>query len=204
MFIRNESFKHFIKFYPVTTVLLAVNLLVYLVFLITGTLRLAPEFAFHLFEFAAGSNNAILNSGSWWQLVTPIFLHISFGHILFNAFSLFIFGPALEIMLGKLRYAAAFLATGVIANIAALFLESAGFSHYGASGALFGLLGIYIYLVVFHRERIDRQDQTIIFVIVLISLISSFFGANIDVMGHLIGFLSGLVLAPLLFFGRLR
>ncbi|MET1248769.1 rhomboid family intramembrane serine protease [Sporolactobacillus sp. STCC-11] len=200
MFIRNEPFKLFLKLYPVTATILAINLLVYLMFVVTGTWQLAPEFAYHVFDFAAGSNDAILNNGAWWQLVTPIFLHITFSHILFNAFSLFIFGPALEMMLGKTRFATVFLATGVIANIAALFLEPAGFRHYGASGAIFGLLGIFIYLVIFQRERISRQDQTIIFVIVLVNLISSFIGADIDVMGHLIGFLSGLVLAPLLFY----
>lgn len=202
LFIRNEPLKLFLKLYPVTTIILAINLFVYLLFVITGTWQFAPEFAYHVFEFAAGSNDAILNNGAWWQLITPIFLHITFSHILFNAFSLFIFGPALETMLGKTRFATAFLATGVIANIAALFLEPAGFRHYGASGAIFGLLGIFIYLVIFQRDRISRQDQTIIFVIVLVNLISSFIGADIDVMGHLIGFLSGLVLAPLFFYKR--
>jgi len=202
LFIRNEPFKLFIKLYPITTIILAVDLFIYLLFLITGTWHVAPDFALRMFVFSAGSNDAILNQGAWWQLVTPIFLHIHFSHILFNAFSLFIFGPALEVMLGKWRYATAFLATGIIANIAALFLEPVGFSHYGASGALFGLLGIYIFLVIFKRESISRQDQTVVFVIVLISLISSFIGADIDVMGHLIGFLSGLILAPLFFFNR--
>lgn len=202
LFIRNEPLKLFLKLYPVTTIILAINLFVYLLFVITGTWQLAPEFAYHVFEFAAGSNDAIMNNGAWWQLITPIFLHITFSHFLFNAFSLFIFGPALETMLGKTRFATVFLATGVIANIAALFLEPAGFRHYGASGAIFGLLGIFIYLVIFQRDRISRQDQTIIFVIVLVNLISSFIGADIDVMGHLIGFLSGLVLAPLFFYKR--
>ncbi len=202
LFIRNESFKLFLKLYPITAILLGINVLLYLLFVLTGTWRLAPEFAFTIFNFAAGSNDAMLNGGAWWQLVTPIFLHITFSHILFNAFSLYIFGPALEQLIGKFRYLIAFISTGIIANIAALFLEPIGFVHYGASGALFGLLGIYIYLVVFRREFISRQDQTIIFVIVLVSLISSFFSANIDIIGHLIGFLAGLALAPLFFYKK--
>lgn len=203
LFIRNEPFKLFLKLYPVTSIILAVDLLIYLMFVVSGTWGLAPEFAFRAFEFAAGSNEAILN-GAWWQLITPIFLHINFSHILFNAFSILIFAPALEAMLGKTRFVTAFLGTGIIANIAALFLEPAGFRHYGASGALFGLLGIYIFLVIFRRDTISRQDQTIIFVIVLISLISSFISADVDVLGHLIGFLSGLVLAPLFFLNKTR
>ncbi|MCO7177152.1 rhomboid family intramembrane serine protease [Sporolactobacillus kofuensis] len=196
MFIRNESFNLFLKLYPITAIILGIDLLIYLLFIVTGTWSLAPYFALRMFDFAAGSNEAILN-GAWWQLITPIFLHITFSHILFNAFSILIFAPALETMLGKTRFIAAFLGTGIVANIAALFLEPAGFRHYGASGALFGLLGIYIFLVIFRRDQISRQDQTIIYVIVLISLISSFISADVDILGHLIGFLAGLVLAPL-------
>lgn len=200
MFIRNEPFKLFLRHYPVTSIILALNLIIFLILYMTGTWHLAPDFAFSVFQFMVGSNAAILD-GAWWQLITPVFLHISFSHILFNAFSIFIFAPALESMLGKVRFVAAFLGTGIIANIAALFLESPGFSHYGASGAVFGLFGVYLYIVVFRREFISQQDRTIIIVVLLLSLIGSFFYQNIDVVGHLTGFLSGLLLAPPLFTG---
>ncbi|GAY77054.1 hypothetical protein NBRC111894_2608 [Sporolactobacillus inulinus] len=68
MFIRNESFKLFLKLYPITAILLGINVLLYLLFVLTGTWRLAPEFAFTIFNFAAGSNDAILTAapgGNW-------------------------------------------------------------------------------------------------------------------------------------------
>ncbi|RYL87814.1 rhomboid family intramembrane serine protease [Sporolactobacillus sp. THM7-4] len=198
MFIRNESFKIFLRRYPVTSIILAVDILIYVVFFISG--RVAPFFAFHAFQYMAGVNTMILQ-GSWWQLVTPIFLHITFSHILFNAFSIFIFAPALETMLGRTKFMIAFLGTGIISNVAALFLEPPDFSHYGASAAVFGLMGFYLYLVVFRRHMVSQQDRTIIIVMLVISLLSSFAYPNIDIVGHLTGFLSGLLLAPLLFTG---
>lgn len=198
MFIRNEPFRFFLKHYPVTSLILAVNLLIFLVLYISGTWHVAPVFAYNVFQFMVGSNAMILQ-GAWWQLITPIFLHISFSHFLFNAFSIFLFAPALEALLGRLKFLLAFLGTGIIANIAVLFLESPGFSHNGASGAVFGLFGIYLYLVIFRKELIPRPDQTIIIVLLVLGLIGSFLYPNIDIKGHLTGFLAGLALAPLLF-----
>lgn len=198
MFIRNESFKSFLKHYPVTSLILAVDIAVYLVLLISGTWRIAPFFAYQVFQYSVGSNAAILQ-GSWWQLITPIFLHVTFSHILFNAFSILIFAPALEAMLGKGRFIIAFLGTGVISNVAALFLESSGFSHYGASAAVFGLMGVYLYLTIFRSYLVSSQDRIIIIVMLVIGLASSFVSPNIDVLGHFTGFLSGFLLAPVLF-----
>lgn len=201
MFIRNESFKQFLKDYPVTSGILAVNIIIFLMLYITGAWGLLPVFAYDVVRFMMASNSAIMQ-GAWWQLITAVFLHTTFAHILFNAFAILIFAPALEAMLGKWRFILAYLGAGVIANATALlpFIDSP--DRYGASGAIFGLFGIYIFLVVFRREWIPRQDQTIILVMVAISLIYSFIGTGIDIMGHLTGFLSGLILGPILFAGK--
>ncbi|RYL98476.1 rhomboid family intramembrane serine protease [Sporolactobacillus sp. THM7-7] len=196
MFIRNESFQSFLKHYPVTSAILAIDIFVYLFFLIVG--KIAPLFTYYAFQYMVGTNALILQ-GNWWQLGTPVFLHVTFSHILFNAFSLLILAPALEAMLGKGKFIAAFLGTGIISNVAALFLEPPSFSHYGASAAVFGLMGIYLYLAVFRQYLITQQDRTIIIVILIISMIGSFFYPNVDILGHFTGFLAGFALAPLLF-----
>lgn len=198
MFIRNEPFKVFLKHYPVTSLILAVDIAIYLMLLITGTWRIAPFFAYQFFQYTVGSNAAILQ-GAWWELITPVFLHVTFPHILFNAFSILIFAPALETMLGKWRFLTAFLGTGIASNVADLLLQSSGYSHYGASAAVFGLLGIYLYLIVFRGHLVSRPDRIIIIVMILVGMISSFADPNVDVLGHFSGFLSGFVLAPILF-----
>ncbi|WP_010632386.1 rhomboid family intramembrane serine protease [Sporolactobacillus vineae] len=199
MFIRTESFRQFLRHYPVTSAILAIDTLIFLFFFIAG--KVAPFLALNAFQFLVGSNQAIWN-GALWQLATPIFLHVTFQHFLFNAFSILIFAPALEAMLGKGRYLLAFLGTGIIANIAELFLQPAGFSHYGASAAVFGLFGIYLFLIVFRRAWVTSQDQTILIVTLALALVFSFIGTGIDIVGHLTGLLSGLALGPLLFSGK--
>ncbi|MFT8317765.1 MAG: rhomboid family intramembrane serine protease [Sporolactobacillus sp.] len=197
MFIRNEPFRFFIKLYPITAAILAINTAIYLLLFVCSIHGIAPEYAYKVFQLLIGSNAAI-QQGAWWQFITPIFLHVTFSHYLFNAFTIFIFAPALEGLLGKTRFIAAYLGTGVISNIFGFLLEPTGFSHYGASSAIFGLFGVYLFLIIFHRHLIPKQDQTIIIVFLVIDLISTFVYQNIDIMGHFTGFLAGLLLAPLL------
>ena len=83
----------------------------------------------------------------WLTLVTAVFLHGSYLHIIFNMLFLVVFGPAVERTLGSLRFTGFYLACGVLAGLAQIF--AAPGSHVpeiGASGAIAGVLGAYILL----------------------------------------------------------
>lgn len=73
-----------------------------------------------------------------WQLVTYMFLHADFFHILFNLFALFIFGQALENLWGTKRFLIYYFLTGIGAGLIHLFFT--GGMAIGASGAVFGIL----------------------------------------------------------------
>ncbi|MFT8363368.1 MAG: rhomboid family intramembrane serine protease [Sporolactobacillus sp.] len=202
MFIRNEPFRLFLKLYPITAIILAINIAVYLMLFVCTYFHLAPDFAYSFILFF-GRTHAAIADGWWWQLITPVFLHSDFAHILFNAFSIFIFAPALESLLGKFRFAFIYMAVGVISNLLALFLEPNVLS-YGASSAIYGLFGIYLFLILFHKEQIGRQDRVIVLGFLVLNLIFSFTDSKIDVISHFTGLLAGLALAPLFLIHRLR
>ena len=97
MFTRNESFKQFIQYYPVVSIIVGIHIILYLL----TTLPIFPRL--WLFEQLSGVNLYIIK-GELWRLVTPIFMHSGFSHVLFNSFSLILFGPALERMIGPFRF----------------------------------------------------------------------------------------------------
>ncbi|WP_347552664.1 rhomboid family intramembrane serine protease [Pseudalkalibacillus hwajinpoensis] len=192
MFVRNEDFRSFIRYYPIITILIGIHILLFLLINVFGMRS--------IFNMGAGING-LIEAGDYWRLVTPIFLHAGFAHVLFNSFSLYLFGPALEQMLGKSKFIVGYFGAGILANIGTLYLQDSYFSHVGASGAIFGLFGIYFYMAFYRKELIDQANSQLILMILGIGLVMTFISPNINILGHLFGFLAGAALAPILLIG---
>jgi rhomboid protease GluP len=190
MFTRTESFKEFIRYYPIVSAIV----LIHIIFFLLTSLPIFPGSL--LFESLSGVNLYIWQ-GEIWRLITPIFLHSGFSHVLFNSFSLVLFGPALERILGSGRFTAVYLITGISANIATLLIEPVTYIHVGASGAIFGLFGMYISLVIYRKNLLSRDNRQLITTIAVISIIMTFFQPNINVISHLFGLLSGFLIGTL-------
>ncbi|MDZ5474585.1 rhomboid family intramembrane serine protease [Bacillus sp. 31A1R] len=187
MFTRTESFKEFLRFYPVVSIIVFIHIVLYL-------FTILPVFpSGWLFENFAGVNLYIVE-GELWRLITPIFLHSGFPHMLFNSFSLVLFGPGLERLLGKRKFITLYLATGILANIATLILKPLTYSHVGSSGAIFGLFGIYLAMRMFRKDMLSRENSQVIITIAVIGLIMTFIQPNINVTAHLFGLISGFLL----------
>ncbi|MFC7394904.1 rhomboid family intramembrane serine protease [Scopulibacillus cellulosilyticus] len=195
MFVRNENFKTFIKLYPIVSCIIAINIVIYLIIFLDKFT--STGIGYTIVNSGIGFNAAIAY-GEWWRLITPIFLHITFPHVLFNCFSILLFAPALELLLGKWRFIIAYLGAGLIGNLAVYLFQPMGYSYLGASGAIFGLFGIYLFMVAIRRDLIDSFNTKIIVVILILGLISTFVYPDIDILGHLFGFLGGFILAPFL------
>lgn len=181
------------QFYPIVSTLVIIYLGLWL---IIDFLHL--PIGETIYQFGIGSNYYI-HQGEYWRLITPMFLHGGLMHVLFNSFSLVLFGPALEQMLGKFKFLVAYLGAGIIGNLGTFFFGSSDilYAHVGASGAIYGLFGLYIYMVLFRKDLIDQSSAQIILVIFIIGLVMTFVRANINVQGHIFGFIGGLALAPL-------
>lgn len=187
MFVRNESFSDFVRFYPVVTILFVTHIILYLLMLIPLSIGDL------VFEHLVGVN-LLVAKGEIWRLVTPIFLHKGFAHLLFNSFSLILFGPGLERILGKGRFFFVYLSAGVLANIATFFIKPLTYIHLGASGAIFGLFGYYIAMIVFQKNSLSQSDRQIIVPIAVIGVIMTFIQPNINITAHLFGLLAGFLL----------
>ncbi|KKI92208.1 hypothetical protein WQ54_10310 [Bacillus sp. SA1-12] len=191
MFTRTENFQTFLRLYPVVSILVSIHIFFWLLFQLSiPTLQI-------VLSLLDGYNAGIAN-GEFWRIITPIFLHIGFGHLFFNTISLILFAPALERMLGKGKFIFLYIGAGIIADIATFVLEPQQYSHIGASGAIFGLFGAYLFMVFFRKGMMDQANSQIIISILVIGLIMTFFNANINIVAHIFGFIGGFALAPLI------
>ena len=185
MFVRRENFNQYISYYPVVSTLLAINIIVYLITLIPG---IGDKIFFSGMGF-----NGLIAQGEWWRIVTSIFLHGSFTHILFNAFSLFVFAPDLERLIGKGRFITIYIASGLAGNILTYIIQDYGYASVGASGAIFGVFGAFAALVYFTRNNFPQLKQVIL-PLVIISVIMTFLSSGVNAVAHIGGLATGFVL----------
>ncbi len=131
--------------------------------------------------------------GAWWQLLTSVFTHVQPMHIGFNMLALWVLGPQLEQVLGRGRFLALYLLSGLAGSVLVYWAASPWSSTLGASGAVFGLMGAL--LVVALKTRGDVRG--ILFWIGLNAAITLVGAGSISWQGHLGGFLGGLALMAL-------
>jgi membrane associated rhomboid family serine protease len=92
-----------------------------------------------------GENVPGTGISAWWTLLSAMFMHGGFLHLAGNMVSLWIFGDNIEWLLGRARYLAFYLACGVAASLATLYLGSASdMPGIGASGAIAGVMAAYM------------------------------------------------------------
>jgi membrane associated rhomboid family serine protease len=147
------------------------------------------------------------------QLVTSLFSHANFLHILLNMFALFQFGPTLETMMGSRRFLAAYLTIGLVQMLLTAFLDPSPAPVVGASGALFGIMVVFAYY--FPQTRLGLMFLPISFpvrnfmigsaaisaLLIILEETSGRSMGNISHFGHLSGMVAGFAY---LHMGKLR
>lgn len=185
------------KSYPVTTSLISINVLIFLAMCISGVSTFEPSVT-DIIHW--GGNMRIYTfCGDWWRLITNVFEHIGLFHIALNMIALFQLGFFLEKMVGWRAYLAVYLSTGVLASLVSLWWAGYRVSA-GASGAIFGLFGFFLALLL--TNLIEKSVRMALLKSVgLIIVLNLGFGmqGNIDNAAHIGGLLSGIVFGFLIY-----
>jgi rhomboid protease GluP len=189
--------------YPATSVLLAINLAVFLGMLLRGVNIINPS-GLDLIRWGANFGPLTIG-GEYWRLVTAGFLHSGILHILFNMWCLWSLGQLAERLFGKWQTFLIYLLTGIGGA-----LLSVAYNHQrlevGASGAIFGIAGALLAGLKFGNFSISSAERRSILSSMVFFVIMNFtlgMRSNVDNMCHLGGFVTGLLIGlPLGAFAR--
>ncbi|MER5861774.1 rhomboid family intramembrane serine protease [Kitasatospora sp. NPDC002040] len=173
----------------VTKTLIGLNLLV---FVLTEYVRpewwdtlalqsLAPPNWYTEYGVAAGPDQ-------WYRLVTAMFVHSGVVHLVMNMVSLWVLGPQLEHVLGRVRFLGLYLASGLMGGAVSYLVAGAHLNSVGASGAIFGLLGATGVLFKVTRTPLGPLIALLVFNVVI-----TFSVKAIDWRAHLGGLIAGVV-----------
>jgi rhomboid protease GluP len=205
--------------YKFTIALLIANLFVYLLMWdSSGLSNLFLTDGFPngiLIAYGAKMNELIARDHQWWRFVTPMFVHVNLIHLLVNMYSLWMIGPFVEKLYGSAKFVVFWVVTGICGVVASYLTVQPSLAtntlarfifkpfdepSAGASGALFGLVGVlFVFGIKFRHELPEgfkRAFGTGLLPIIVLNLFIGFIGSrSIDNAAHLGGLFSGAALA---------
>jgi rhomboid protease GluP len=185
---------------PATGWLLGAILVGYAFEVLTGSWNSPGDLAMRLAIYPPA-----IQLGEYWRLLTAIFLHGGLLHLFVNLFSLFQIGTLYEVMFGTRRFLVVYFATGLVASITSyvhLLHTFPDEASLGASGALFGILGAFVFSVRrsprWRHERAARNlvGQCVFWIVANLVILSQV--PQIDNAAHIGGCLAGLILGAAL------
>lgn len=167
---------------PVTMAILAVTVVAYLVTTVVPGAR----------SLVILQPAAVL-AGDWWRLLTHTLGHGGFLHLGVNMYALYILGQGLEARLGRLPFVGVWLFSAVAGGLAVTYLADPFSQTVGASGAVFGLFGIWLGNAWVQRgsRAGNAQLRSILTLLAVNAFVSLLPG--ISWQGHLGGLVGGVV-----------
>lgn len=190
-----------------TTAFIVVNFFVFGCLLIgcllTGTVDLSLLSIDNQTMLNWGANfRPITTTGQWWRLFTSPWLHFDVLHVAFNMYVLLLFGSNAERLVGSTGFAITYGLCGVFASLGSLKFHPTSVCA-GASGAVFGVIGLLVGWSMVQLETIPKQTVSswgsLIGRLLVANLVYGIVHTRIDVAAHIVGlaagFLCGLVLS---------
>ena len=160
------------------------------------------------FMVSVGANYApyVIRDWQWWRLITCMFLHFGYGHLLGNMFGLAVYGISLEKSVGHIRFLIVYMVSGLFSGLTSCVVHYITGDYVvsaGASGAIYGLIGLAIALTIRERGRTGSGRMIYRLAIILVFIFySNFMSSGVDVYAHIGGLVAGVVLGLIVTGGK--
>ncbi|HKY48120.1 MAG TPA: rhomboid family intramembrane serine protease [Acidimicrobiia bacterium] len=142
--------------------------------------------------------NDLVARGDWYRIFTPVLVHANLTHILFNMYALYQLGPAIEARVGIPSYLGLLLAAAGWGGAFAYHLGGPGDALVGASGAIFGLFGLWLHSAFRLRDTaFGRNLLSSLGLTLALNLALPFLIPGISWQGHLGGLIAGVLIGEL-------
>ena len=195
VFRRNGDYKEFWKTSPVTSIIIILNTLLFLVTIISG------GFATSNLDRLGGLSVDGILAGEYYRFLTSAFFHGSVMHYISNTIiGLVVLSSGLERVIGKNKFAIIYFSSLILSAVIVYYysyLFQPDTLTIGASGAIFGVLGSLLYLTVNRKELLFPQEIKSIRMLVIIQIFFTLVSANISIPGHIGGFAAGFLISYL-------
>ncbi|MFD8881917.1 rhomboid family intramembrane serine protease [Streptomyces erythrochromogenes] len=173
----------------VTKILIGINVAVFLAGLAAPAIVIQLELLGRYVEYFGAPVEGV-STGQFHRLLTSVFLHVEWWHIIGNMIGLWVIGGPLEAALGRARYLAVYLLSGLGGSVLVYLLTEPNTPTLGASGAVFGLLGATVVLA--RRLRYEMRPVIVMVVLMLVLTFVPFGGTlNVSWQAHVGGLITG-------------
>lgn len=191
----NQQLKREFALTPVTWSLILINVAIFGLEALAGGL-INPSAAF-IYQFGGVYPAAIVQFGEWWRLGSAMFVHIGVMHLVMNMLTLYYVGRHAEVLLGKWRYLMIYLLAGIFGNLACVVFAAPYTVSAGASGAIFGVFGIFVMLWLEFPQNYHIRPLVADFVMwAAVNVVFTFaFSQDVSLQAHLGGLFAGFLLA---------
>lgn len=181
-----------------TIILIAVNVAVFFILSLFGD----TEDAVFMMQHGAMYSDFVIQDHEYYRLFTCLFLHFGIEHLLNNMVILGALGWNLELQTGKIRFLLIYFGSGLFGNVVSLIFHGAAQEYTvsaGASGAIFGLMGALLWVVITNHGRLGRLSGRGMLVMVALSLYFGLSSSGVDNYAHIGGLVCGFLLALILY-----
>ena len=181
-----------------TIILIAVNVAVFFILSLFGD----TEDAVFMMQHGAMYSDFVIQDHEYYRLFTCLFLHFGIEHLLNNMVILGALGWNLELQTGKIRFLLIYFGSGLFGNVVSLIFHGAAQEYTvsaGASGAIFGLMGALLWVVIANHGRLGRLSGRGMLIMVALSLYFGLSSSGVDNYAHIGGLVCGFLLALILY-----